>query len=682
MAPPSTKYSAAISPADPEQELLFPMWVVPIKTMIELASAGCDGEPLPTHDELQQQGRLVRWEPGMRTMFLSHTWLGLKHPDPNGDKCRLIKKLLEGILQGRTRVTGYWMATIVFQEKGISAKQLKKTFADGYVWMDYLSIPQLDHTNQGKAIQSIADYIGLSDLFIVLAGAWKHADDGSIRDLQAWGERGWCRMENLANSLSPKQKTFIVARGPYNIYAYGPMGVVGRFWHSEVVGHGTFTVEADKAALGPAILKLIEARKAQADRENDLFLYRCLCAITNRLLSGTGLTVPDLPLDEWLEQMRFSCVHDEEDGSGHSPLRFAIVADRADLVREFLAQGALIEIRSKTPKVAGRPKSWFNNALIFPGDTMLATAAGWCGGGAEEHDATVLKLLLAHGAKPRVVGDAPPYLTALNIACTNSNVPCIAPLMAADPTLWQIPHAFGVLPFDMAFMSGKPHVVEHVLAKYSEQLQGVPAGASRFLDKKGLAACFSREEMERSRKHVLLFRAVQHVGDTRVVKMALDAGCDPNGDWSKRWTEEWNTVNKLPFRILVAVAKFVSDRQRAPMGILDKFANGIFGSALHLAALSGNLGAVELLLEHGAKPESQVHMRRMTPMHCAALAGHESCVDALLRRQPVGLNLAAFKDAKGRTPATLAKKRGYVELAARLKQLEKGGGTSSRAVNE
>ena len=79
------------------------MWVVPIKTMIELASAGCDGEPLPTHDELQQQGRLVRWEPGMRTMFLSHTWLGLKHPDPNGDKCRLIKKLLEGILQGRTR---------------------------------------------------------------------------------------------------------------------------------------------------------------------------------------------------------------------------------------------------------------------------------------------------------------------------------------------------------------------------------------------------------------------------------------------------------------------------------------------------------------------------------------------------------------------------------------------------
>ena len=79
----------------------------------------------------------------------------------------------------------------------------------------------------------------------------------------------------------------------------------------------------------------------------------------------------------------------------------------------------------------------------------------------------------------------------------------IAPLMAADPTLWQVPHAFGVLPFDMAFMSGKPHVVEHVLKHYFEQLLGLPKGTKQFLDcsgKKGLAAGFAREEMERSQR--------------------------------------------------------------------------------------------------------------------------------------------------------------------------------------
>jgi hypothetical protein len=84
------------------------------------------------------------------------------------------------------------MALIIFQEKGISARKLTKDFADGYVWMDYLSIPQLDKTSQGLAIASITGYVGISDLFIVLSGAWAHEADGSIRDVRAWGERGWC----------------------------------------------------------------------------------------------------------------------------------------------------------------------------------------------------------------------------------------------------------------------------------------------------------------------------------------------------------------------------------------------------------------------------------------------------------------------------------------------------------
>ena len=59
------------------------------------------GTLLPTHDELQEQGLLVRWQPGMNTMFLSHTWLGYEHPD--ADKCRLLEARLEGILAGRQR---------------------------------------------------------------------------------------------------------------------------------------------------------------------------------------------------------------------------------------------------------------------------------------------------------------------------------------------------------------------------------------------------------------------------------------------------------------------------------------------------------------------------------------------------------------------------------------------------
>ena len=43
------------------------MWVVPIDTMLELATAGCNGELLPTHDVMKAAGRIVPWQPGMKT---------------------------------------------------------------------------------------------------------------------------------------------------------------------------------------------------------------------------------------------------------------------------------------------------------------------------------------------------------------------------------------------------------------------------------------------------------------------------------------------------------------------------------------------------------------------------------------------------------------------------------------
>ena len=50
--------------------LAFPMWVVPIPTMIEIAKSG---ELLPKHEELRESGKCVQWKPGMNTIFFSHT---------------------------------------------------------------------------------------------------------------------------------------------------------------------------------------------------------------------------------------------------------------------------------------------------------------------------------------------------------------------------------------------------------------------------------------------------------------------------------------------------------------------------------------------------------------------------------------------------------------------------------
>ena len=638
--------------------LAFPMWVVPIPTMIDLTKSG---KPLPPHEDLRAQGKIVQWEPGMKTIFFSHTWLGHKHPDPTGQKSKLIADILEGILAGKTRVSGFWTATAIFKEWGISAKKLRKSFSRGYVWMDYTSIPQRDASSQALAIASIASYVALTDLFMVLAGPWTHVDDGSVRDVRAWSERGWCRMENLANSLSPVQKTFIVAQSPTNIFSYGPCGLIGHFWFEDTVGRGKFTVESDRASLGQSILKLIERRRKQAEREGDLTFSRFLYAIQGNLLHGTGVDVPELPLDEWLTTLRLSDVHDGE-SEGLSPLRYAVYANRADLVRQLIDMDADVECRTNS-RIPGQ--------FVLPGDTILYSASAFAG-------AEVVKLLLAAGASTRAVQKVMPCMNVLMTACLNSRMDNVQALHEADPTLWQVPHKGGILPFEEAIMVGHPEIADFVLRTYSEELKGLPPGVPRLLDmdgQKGAKLAHSREAMARMRGAPLLQYAVLHNGDAKVVELVLDAGHDPNGDISEKWTNRREWIPALFFRVIGRVATFLHDRQRSPLGMFEHFANldGTFrASPLHMACFTGNLGAVNLLLSRGAKADSTMQCRRMSPMHLAAMGGHESCIDALLRHAPDGVNLAAIKDRTGRTAARWAAKRRYEQLALRLKRLEEG----------
>ena len=651
-----------------ELELEFPMWVVPISEMIRLCSSG---EVLPPHEELRDAGRIVQHKPGMKTIFFSHTWLGHRHPDPSLDKTRLMGAILEGILGGKTKVTAYWMAWIMFSEKGISAKQLRRTFGkdDGYVWFDYASIPQHDGKSQGQAIRSITSYVALCDLFCVLAGPWKHVDDGSVRDVRAWGERGWCRMENLANSLSPKQKTFIVAQSPTDVASYGPCGMVGRFWFQETVGRGNFTVADDKLSLGPAILSLIERRQRQAMREGDIALYRFLYAATNHLLHGTGVSQPQQPLEAWLTAMKFSGVHDGEK-DGLTPLRFAIVANRVDLVKELLDAGSDVHVRVRKEV----PARFFE-----AGDTLLHTATFFAGMDEEEVGVQIVQLLLAAGATTRSVTRNPPHGNVLLNACVNSNLAMVDAIHKADPSLWQIPHFFGILPFEEAIMVGKPEMCKHALEHYAQELKGLPPGVPTFLamdGRSGVKSAHTAELMAQTKGAMLVWYAVNHIGDTRVLQMVLDAGHDPNGMAKGGYKGFASVPAKLPIRMGVPIMTFLSNHMSNPPSIADRFAN-FFGSPLHIAALTGNLRAVEMLLEYGADPTCEMHKRKLTPLHNAAMKGHASCVDALLRHAPAGVNLAARKDYLGRTPDRWAAKRGYTELAARLKRLAAGGGTNS-----
>ena len=55
-------------------------------------------------------------------------------------------------------------------------------------------------------------------------------ESGHARGLNEWARRGWCRLEQLANFLSPAQKPVIICQSTTNVETYPPRGYIGCSW--------------------------------------------------------------------------------------------------------------------------------------------------------------------------------------------------------------------------------------------------------------------------------------------------------------------------------------------------------------------------------------------------------------------------------------------------------------------
>ena len=315
-----------------------PMYVVKISTLLAPSF-----QHLRPHEELKAAGMLVEWQEGMDdVIFCSHTWLRGHHPDSEaGDKFALLTSLLRKIKAGKLDVYPEPGASFIFKATTLrlKAKDLKRSLADGYVFFDYMSIPQQDPEAQQRAVISLASYVSLSAYFFVLAGPWRH-ENGSIRDDFAWEKRGWSRMELAANLLSPTPKPMVLARSVASIIANPPGGKVTHNLHYHLlVGEGDFSVEADRRKLGDHLLDIIGARKALALAEGDLFYYRILHTMAAHFLKGTGCEVQRESFDQWMATMKF---HSVRDGSakGLTLIFYAAIGNHADLVEVLLTHGA------------------------------------------------------------------------------------------------------------------------------------------------------------------------------------------------------------------------------------------------------------------------------------------------------------------------------------------------------
>ena len=632
---PSSKVAPDVRYAEaaPARSRKFPMMVLPIERALQL-------ETMPKHEIVQDE--LVEWTPGLGSVvFFSHTWLGFKEPDPCGVKWQLAKKILRKALAGTLEVSPHWSVELIFGKLKVTAKEVQRTLSNGYVWCDYASVPQADAEAQGRAIASLASYVADSTYFICLAGPWTHADNGSIRDVRAWADRGWCRLENLANAMGTGKRQLIVAESSSSIVSYGPTGLVGHGWMiDQVASKGAqFTYDTDRAVLGPVIAEMIAERKASAlatGGEDELMWFRFLHCRTAYLLDGTGHDVPqEEKLAQWLEAMRFTSPLDGEATTGMSPLLFAVLANRTDLVAQLLDLGASTELRLRRDY----PQFMLSKQKSPSRGWMLAGAAAYFIESPE-----MLSLLFARGVDPR--GQVP--CTFLDNACIYGRPANADALLRHDPSLTT--HTSTMLgmqifyPFSYILFMGQ-------LSTFEQLQHAQPAAVKEFLDR------------GRAGPHLGLSTAAVCVlcsGNVELLKRVLASGVDVN--WVGIDCQDPTTMGKIGIKVMDLFIKF-QRTGRMPSAFMQYFvyAGPRASSPLHIASFTGNLGAVQVLLEHKADVHSTKHAYQMTPLHLAAMGGHELVVDALLDAGA----LPAAK-AKGRTPKDWARRRGHVELAGRL----------------
>lgn len=161
--------------------LLYPMCVLPFSDLKR------EGRLRP-HEHMRAKlqfvdtyPELVQFAKSSPSLFLSHQWLGVKAPDPNGV---------------------HYAAAIAAAEAVCHREQVSEE--ELFIWFDYFSIPQKNVTQQALAVSSLAVYASACSNFVAIVPETTHGDavgaDGApvACDRTTYMRRGWCRLENLA----------------------------------------------------------------------------------------------------------------------------------------------------------------------------------------------------------------------------------------------------------------------------------------------------------------------------------------------------------------------------------------------------------------------------------------------------------------------------------------------------
>ncbi|CAE7274631.1 TNKS2 [Symbiodinium natans] len=579
----------AASLREPKELLLnFPMYVVPLETVMKMTQ-------VRPHQELLLDGLLETFDPGRgKAMFISHQWTSEQHPDPDGKQLKIFQEAMSNLMTGRTVAQPNVWTELVFKLEGGSAQQFNAsqlTSTPIWVWYDYFCIPQYavdtesrsvsanKFQDQRNAIASISAYIDKCHYFVALCPLMKHANLSTL-SAQSWKQRGWCRAEAVVRDLSVNNGLTLIVESPRQV------SLGAAYDMSKAPGDGEFTIADDRKVIGQLVKDMAQKQLHNSLRTGDVSRYRFLLHHQSVLLRNTD-TVPvsglleDSPVGsvgtpkgpeeivrDFLRQNGFEKVSDR-DTSGWSPLLYAALGGKPEVVEALLLQGAdpndyIRKVQQLVMFVKGTP------AL------SICTSQG-------HNEAT--RVLLRFRADPNK--HDPQRSSPLFYASTSDNIDGARILLeaGADPLLRSI---FGTNAFDHACTMGATKILKEVL--------NVPPHALSQRDAIGFATGFGHASPE-------------------TISVLLDMGCDKDGAVVPR-----NTLMKL------FVSACALKHRVAPTSLTTLVYHQPSATPLMRSILSGSYSCALLLLETSAR----VDVRNSKNQTAFDLAVKKQAPDSLL----------------------------------------------------
>ncbi|CAE7193030.1 unnamed protein product [Symbiodinium natans] len=235
---------------------------------------------LQPHQVLKADGLLVERAPEMFVIFVSHQWLGYRHPDPQGQQLAALQGILRNLMARRLKVESD-ITSQFYGKNYILSKAEHHQISEGYLWLDYLCVPQLveGYETQGlpeeqlRYVHSIPCYVDLSHVFLALVPKAVHENGVELCDYYSWLQR-WCRTEFWCKLLSTRSHIPIIVVTDHDVAKF-----TTPIWYRYPVHTGDFSVEKDRASCSRTIQAALTEHLSELRRSKNKTAYRLYLAL-------------------------------------------------------------------------------------------------------------------------------------------------------------------------------------------------------------------------------------------------------------------------------------------------------------------------------------------------------------------------------------------------------------------